>query len=631
VKLDRLLLALLPFAFLLALADPPPPPQARIDQGVRDFVLGVLGAMLNLNDWIALFQASLRDFQSGAYSIGRGLIVLGLVWGLIRAVYYGSLEEVLASMARVVLAGAFLWLGEALDSAFGGTDGIYKAVTNTFRTEMADAITEASNNLKALGAVINPLFTIVAIVEAGITHIAGTALNEGTNSPEWVQKVLAGIGAASQLLNPASLMILPFIVITMVLTVIISTMFLLASAFWPIVAGSLALPIGLGPSLFGRWLSVVVWAFIMGAIGPFVVRAGLELGVSRPAAYIASQAKEIVDNTVRELKAQFRENRRIVAESIYRVSAQNGWDPTKCGYEVFIDTDGKMNWRPTQANITDQIFSARACTILTWEVRKNYIRDAGVMVVGLGKGLVDMFQAWAQTLMMTVGGMAAGLLIAGYLASLVATFFGGLGLAVTAAALGAATRTATGAIAGLGGVGAAVGEVGQGLAGAARSAAGAAGAAGSALASASARAVERVGGWVMDRSPSGLPPSYERTTEVPPAWMHRGGAESVPMVVRGSGTSVTAGGEGSPRYTTPQASPPVSYRGGPAPVASEGWISRAAEAKPPSVQGDSAPTEPAAPATGPTAPTGGTPSYEPPGRWAGRSGNWVKPPDKTDE
>jgi hypothetical protein len=629
VKLDRLLLALLPFAFLLALADPPPPPQARIDQGVRDFVLGVLGAMLNLNDWIALFQASLRDFQSGAYSIGRGLIVLGLVWGLIRAVYYGSLEEVLASMARVVLAGAFLWLGEALESAFGGTNGIYMAVTNTFRTQMADAITEASNNLKALGAVINPLFTIVAITEAGITHIAGTALNEGT-SPEWVQKVLAGIGAASQLLNPASLMILPFIVITMVLTVIISTMFLLASAFWPIVAGSLALPIGLGPSLFGRWLSVVVWAFIMGAIGPFVVRAGLELGVSRPAAYIASQAREIVDQTVEELKTQFRENRRIVAESIYQVSAQNGWDPTKCGYEVFIDTDGKLNWRPTQANITDQIFSARACTILTWEVRKNYIRDAGVMVVGLGKGLVDMFQAWAQTLMMTVGGMAAGLLIAGYLASLVATFFGGLGLAVTAAALGYATRTAAGAIAGLGGVGAAVGEVGRGVAGAARSAAGAAGAAGSALASAGARAVERVGGWVVDRSPSGLPPSYERTTEAPPAWMHRGGAESVPVVVRGGGTSITAGGEGSPRYTTPQASPPEAYRGGPAPVASEGWISRAAEAKPPSVQGGG-PTEPTTPATGPTAPTGGTPSYEPPGRWAGRSGNWVKPPDKTDE
>jgi hypothetical protein len=580
VKPDRLLLALLPFAFLLALADPPPMPQGQIDQGVRDFVLGVLGAMLNLNDWIALFQASLRDFQSGAYSIGRGLIVLGLVWGLIRAVYYGSLEEVLASMARVVLAGAFLWLGEALDSAFGGTDGIYKAVTDTFRTEMADAITEASNNLKALGAVINPLFTIVAVVEAGITHMAGTALNEGVNSPEWVQKVLAGIGAASQLLNPASLMILPFVVITMVLTVIISTMFLLASAFWPIVAGSLALPIGLGPSLFGRWLSVVVWAFIMGAIGPFVVRAGLELGVSRPAAYIASQAREIVDNTVRELKAQFRENRRIVAESVYQVSAQNGWDPTKCGYEVFIDTDGKMNWRPTQANITDQIFSARACTILTWEVRKNYIRDAGVAVVGLGKGLVDMFQAWAQTLMMTVGGMAAGLLIAGYLASLVATFFGGLGLAVTAAALGGATQTATKAIAGLGNLGAAVG---QGATEAARSAVGAAGAAGSALASAGARAVERVGGWVMDRSPSGLPPSYERTTEAyrggpaPVAserWMHRGGAESGPMVVRGGGTSITAGGEGSPRYTTPQASPPEAYRGGPAPVASSAWRQR---------------------------------------------------------
>jgi hypothetical protein len=225
--------------------------------------------------------------------------------------------------------------------------------------------------------------------------------------------------------------------------------------------------------------------------------------------------------------------------------------------------------------------------------------------------------------------MAAGLLIAGYLASLVATFFGGLGLAVTAAALGAATRTAAGAIAGLGGVGAAVGEVGRGVAGAARGAAGAAGAAGSALASAGARAVERVGGWVMDRSPSGLPPSYERTTEAPPAWMHRGGAESVPVVVRGGGTSITAGAEGSPRYTTPQASPPEAYRGGPAPVASEGWISRAAEARPP-VQGGG-PTEPTTPATGPTAPTGGTPSYEPPGRWAGRSGNWVKPPDKTDE
>ncbi|WP_236622547.1 hypothetical protein [Thermus tengchongensis] len=240
--------------------------------------------MLNLNDWIALFKASLRDFQAGAYTIGRSLIVVGLIWSLIRAVYYGSLEEVLGAMARVVLAGGFLWFGEVLDESFGGTQGVYYAVTNTFRTELADAMTEAANNLKALGAVINPLFIIVAIVEAGVVHLVGTGLNDGTNMPDWAQQILAGIGAAAQLLNPASLLLVPFVIIAMVLTVLISTMFMLASAFWPIVAGSLALPIGLGPQLFGRWLSVVVWAFIMGAVGPFVVRGAWSSGspVRRP-------------------------------------------------------------------------------------------------------------------------------------------------------------------------------------------------------------------------------------------------------------------------------------------------------------------------------------------------------------
>ncbi len=104
------LLAFLPFLFLLALADPPPPPQGQIDQGVRDFLTGILSAMLNLNDWIALFKASLRDFQAGAYTIGRSLIVVGLVWSLIRAVYYGSLEEILGAMA------GWSWRGDSSGS-----------------------------------------------------------------------------------------------------------------------------------------------------------------------------------------------------------------------------------------------------------------------------------------------------------------------------------------------------------------------------------------------------------------------------------------------------------------------------------------------------------------------------------
>ena len=622
----RLVLALLPFAFLVALADPPPPPQAQIDQTVRDFVMGILSAMLNINDWIALFKASLRDFQSGAYSIGRALIVLGLVWGMLRAVYYGSLEEVLAVMARVVLAGGFLWIGEALDEAFGGTQGAYYAVTNTFRTEMADAITEASNNLKALGAVINPLFTIVAVLEAGITHMAGMALNDASNSPEWVQKVLAGIGAASQLLNPASLLVLPFIIITMVLTVIISTMFLLASAFWPIVAGSLALPIGLGPSLFGRWVSVVVWAFIMGAVGPFVVRAGLELGVSRPAAYIASQAREIVDNTVNELKTRFRENRRIVAENINQIAAQNGWDPTKCGYETFVDTDGMWNWRPTTANLADQIWSMRACTTLTWEVRRRLFLDAGVLVAGLGKGLVDMFQAWAQTLLMTAGGMAAGLLIAGYLASLIATFFGGLTLAVTAAAVSYATGMATRSVSGVGMAGAAIGQVGTALAGAAGSVGGAAVAAGRAVATAGTRAVESLTGRFIDGG-SGVPPSYQRTVEVP-AYMHRGEADGGPLVVKGGGaTSITAGSDLSP--SPAQALP--AYYTGPASPNPGRWTDRASQTRPAYTQAQGSGIPQSSPPP-PSPPGGGsateTPSYEPPGRWIGRGPGWVARTEK---
>lgn len=620
----RGLLALLPFAFLFALADPPPPPQGQIDQGVRDFVMGILSAMLNINDWIALFKASLRDFQSGAYSIGRALIVLGLVWGMLRAVYYGSLEEVLAVMARVVLAGGFLWIGEALDEAFGGAQGAYYAVTNTFRTEMAEAITEASNNLKALGAVINPLFTIVAVLEAGITHMAGMALNEAGNSPEWVQKVLAGIGAASQLLNPASLLVLPFIIITMVLTVIISTMFLLASAFWPIVAGSLALPIGLGASLLGRWISVVVWAFIMGAVGPFVVRAGLELGVSRPAAYIASQAREIVDNTVNELKTRFRENRRIVAENINQIASQNGWDPTKCGYETFVDTDGMWNWRPTTANLANQIWSMRACTTLTWEVRRRLFLDAGVLVAGLGKGLVDMFQAWGQTLLMTAGGMAAGLLIAGYLASLVATFFGGLSLAVTAAAVSYATGMATRSVSSVGMAGAAIGQAGTALAGAAGSVGGAVAAAGRGVAAAGARAVERLTGGLVDGS--GVPPSYQRTVEVP-AYMHRGEADGGPLVVKGGATSITAGSDLS-LSPAPQA---PAYYTSPASTNPGRWTERASQARPAYTQAqDGGASQISSP---PPSPPGGgsatdTPSYEPPGRWIGRSAGWVGKTEK---
>lgn len=395
-------------------------------------------------------------------------------------------------MARVVLAGGFLWFGEVLDESFGGTQGVYYAVTNTFRTELADAMTEAANNLKALGAVINPLFTLVAIAEAGLVHVAGTALNQG-NLSELSQQVLAGVGAAAQLLNPASLLLIPFVVIAMVLTVLISTMFMLASAFWPIVAGSLALPIGLGPQLFGRWLSVVVWAFLMGAIGPFVVRGGMELGVSRPAAYIASQAVEIVNTSVEQMVGQFRENRRIFAETLNDLALRNGWDPTVCGFEVFVDTDGKLNYRNVAPN-PSAILSPVACGTMTKEAIAQGMRQMGTFVLGIGKGLVDMFQAWAQTLMMVAGGMAAALLIAGYLSSLVATFFGGLSLAVTAAAVGYATSVAA---RGVGGAGQMVQQAAGGLASAGQRA--------------FTAGVEGVGGYILEspRTPSSWwsPPS----------------------------------------------------------------------------------------------------------------------------
>ena len=587
------LLALLPFLFLLALADPPPPPQGQIDQGVRDFLTGILNAMLNLNDWIALFKASLRDFQAGAYTIGRSLIVVGLIWSLIRAVYYGSLEEVLGAMARVVLAGGFLWFGEVLDESFGGTQGVYYAVTNTFRTELADAMTEAANNLKALGAVINPLFTIVAIVEAGVVHLVGTGLNDGTNMPDWAQQILAGIGAAAQLLNPASLLLVPFVIIAMVLTVLISTMFMLASAFWPIVAGSLALPIGLGPQLFGRWLSVVVWAFIMGAVGPFVVRGGMELGVSRPAAYIVSQAKEIVDTTVEQLTGQFRENRRIFAETLQNLAVQNGWDPRVCGFEVFADTDGKLNYRNVPPD-GKALLSPVACGTMTKEAIAQGMRQMGTFVLGIGKGLVDMFQAWAQTLLMTVGGMAAALLIAGYLSSLVATFFGGLSLAVTAAAIGYATGMATqavgramgGAASALEGMGQAAGSLDRGLGGPSRALP--SGAGGGGFSSAASGGGQEV------------PPAYQRTVEVQAPgtgvpYMHRAeyGQGVEPAVVRpapGVGQSVG--------YTGPGEVP--SYR---APEAPGRWTDRAKEVRPPETP------------SGTTLPAGGPP----PGRWIDRS------------
>ncbi|MEZ0347579.1 MAG: hypothetical protein ABWJ90_03595 [Thermus sp.] len=588
--------ALLPFLLLAALADPPPPPQGQIDQGVRDFVTGVLGAMLNLNDWIALFKAAMRDFQSGAYTIGRSLIVVGLIWSLLRAVYYGSLEEILAAMARVVLAGGFLWFGEVLDQTFGGVDGVYYAVTNTFRTELAEAITEASNNLKALGAVINPLFTIVAILEAGVVNAAGTYLNTA-NGPDWLDKVMSGIGTAAQLLNPASLLLVPFVITAMVLTVIISTMFMLASAFWPIVAGSIALPIGLGPTLFGRWLSVVVWAFIMGAVGPFVVRGGMELGVARPAAYIASQAKTIVDDTVKALTDQYRTNREVFARNLQNLATANRWDPRICGFEVVVNpTDGRLDYRNVEPD-PNAVLSPRACGIMTKEAIGLTMRQVGVTVAGIAKGLVDMFQAWVQTLFMTMGGMAAALLITGYLASLVASFFGGLSLAVTAAAIGYATGLAQRSMGG-------VVQAGAGAVQAAGMAAGAAGALAGGVAAKGAQAYGAAREWMASRGGSGdVPPSYERTApgqEDPGAvpWRHRGagyGPESQPIVVRG--------GPGEPVGYAPQG----PLEGSPAPTAPGRWTDRSPYSRPSGEVVEGPP---------------------PPGRWAGRGDQtWVKGPN----
>ncbi|WP_236622546.1 hypothetical protein [Thermus tengchongensis] len=158
-----------------------------------------------------------------------------------------------------------------------------------------------------------------------------------------------------------------------------------------------------------------------------------------------------------------------------------------------MDTDGKLNYRNVPPD-GKALLSPVACGTMTKEAIAQGMRQMGTFALGIGKGLVDMFQAWAQTLLMTAGGMAAALLIAGYLSSLVATFFGGLSLAVTAAAVGYATSVAA---RGVGGAGQMVQQAAGGLASAGQRA--------------FTAGVEGVGGYILEspRTPSSWwsPPS----------------------------------------------------------------------------------------------------------------------------
>ncbi|MCH1927105.1 hypothetical protein L6232_19970, partial [Shewanella sp. C31] len=266
------------------------------------------------------------------------------------------------------------------------------------------------------------------------------------------------------------------------------------------------------------------------------------------------------------------ENRRIFAETLNDLAVQNGWDPRVCGFEVFVDTDGKLNYRNVPPD-GKALLSPVACGTMTKEAIAQGMRQMGTFVLGIGKGLVDMFQAWAQTLLMTVGGMAAALLIAGYLSSLVATFFGGLSLAVTAAAVSYATGMATqavgramgGAASALEGMGQAAGSLGRGLGGPSRALP--SGAGGGGFSSAASGGGQEV------------PPAYQRTVEVQAPgtgvpYMHRAeyGQGVEPAVVRpapGVGQSVG--------YTGPGEVP--SYKG--APEAPGRWTDRAKEVRPP--------------------------------------------------
>ncbi len=113
-----------------------------------------------------------------------------------------------------------------------------------------------------------------------------------------------------------------------------------------------------------------------------------------------------MNTTVEQLVGQFRENRRIFAETLNDLAQRNGWDPRVCGLEVFVDTDGKLNYRNVAPN-PNALLSPVACGTMTKEAIQTGLRQMGTFVLGIGKGLVDMFQAWLQTLLMTAGGMAA--------------------------------------------------------------------------------------------------------------------------------------------------------------------------------------------------------------------------------
>jgi len=425
MRLLKLLSVLAPFLLAVGLAN------QQIDNATRDFITGFLNAVLNLTDWINEFRGSIHnDLQRGAYTIGRSLIVLGLIWSLIRAVYYASLEEILAAMARVVVAGMFLWFGEAVESRIA-TGSLHQAVASAFRSNLEVEIKEAANNLKALGAVMSPIFALASLIQAGVLHIMGGALDRGIGD-NFTQELIASTGATLQFLNPASFALIPFIVAAVVFTVLVVVMFTLASALFPIVAGSLALPIGLGAELFGRWVSVVVWSFIIGAVGPVVVAKGLELGVNRPAEYIVTEFTNVYQTWITTLDQRSEENRDRFARRLQQIG-----NPQVCGFNVITKPNGKYD---VEFGLPQRgaFLSPLDCASMYVEAAKYTFAEAANLVTTTIRGILNAFQAWVQSLVLTISGMAAAMLITGYLASLIANFFGGLSVS----AMGVATRTA---------------------------------------------------------------------------------------------------------------------------------------------------------------------------------------------
>jgi hypothetical protein len=275
--------------------------------------------MPNPVTWLEEAHRFVRDnrLAEGVETLSYALVFALLLYGAIRAGYFGRSSEFRALFARLLLAGALLLGTPAIRTVAQDTwASVYGWSSGIWARQLNAELGAAAGNLGAQLAGVWGAASVARIAGAKLTGLTAKRLAEG-GAGAAAQAASSGdrLGLLRTLLNLSSLLLSPLIGVYAALIFLSGLVVLLALVFLPLSAALLMVPGGDG--WIGRWVGAYAGAVFTVAFLPLVFGVAVKLGLIEPMNRLNAEISSLNAELIGLVQATAAEQKNLVPGSAF--------------------------------------------------------------------------------------------------------------------------------------------------------------------------------------------------------------------------------------------------------------------------------------------------------------------------